>query len=85
MFVTYVIYSRELNRYYTGNSNDLERRLKEHNSGRNSATRGGFPWEIVFSEQFQSREEAVQLEFQIKKRGVRRFLQDRGVVMPTAS
>ncbi len=85
MFTTYILYSKIINSYYTGHSNDLERRMKEHNSGRNSTTRKGVPWIVVFTVEFQTRGEAVQLEYKIKKRGAKRYLEDNGVVTPSAS
>jgi putative endonuclease len=32
MFVVYIIYSKKLNRYYIGTTDDFERRYAEHNS-----------------------------------------------------
>jgi putative endonuclease len=36
---------------YVGISNDLNRRLKEHNAGKNRYTKAYAPWRIVYSEE----------------------------------
>ncbi len=40
MWVFYVLRSEATRRYYIGHTCDLERRLREHNSGQTKATRG---------------------------------------------
>jgi len=53
--------------YYTGYSNDVEKRLDAHNSGKGAKyTRSRRPCEIVFTEQFASKSEAMKRECQIK-------------------
>jgi len=69
MFHTYILQSQRTHRYYTGFTEDLEARLKEHNSGENKSTRYGIPWRVVHAEQFATRKEAMQRERQIKNRG----------------
>jgi len=76
MYYTYILYSGTLNEYYTGHSQDLSRRLEEHNRGKSQSSAKGLPWTLVFSSEFHSRSEAVRLEIQIKKRGAKRYLLD---------
>lgn len=54
---------------YTGYSTDLDRRLKEHNSGKKGAkyTRAHLPVELAYSEEFGSASEAKVREAEIKK------------------
>lgn len=54
---------------YTGWTNCLEKRLKAHNSGRNSAkyTKTKRPVSLVYYEGFFTKEEAMQREYQIKQ------------------
>ena len=79
MFFVYILYSRSLKKYYVGQTNDLERRLIEHNSGQTIYSSRGIPWELVCQEEKTSRSDAMQLEMKIKKRGIGRYLQDRGI------
>jgi putative endonuclease len=69
-FSVYILYSKSADKYYIGHTNDIHRRLKEHNDP--SATTGKFcakngPWELCFTEEgFSCRAEAMNREKQIK-------------------
>ncbi|NLA82757.1 MAG: GIY-YIG nuclease family protein [Clostridiaceae bacterium] len=53
---------------YTGWTKDIDRRLQEHNQGIGARyTRGRHPVELLFLEEFASKEEAMSREFAIKK------------------
>lgn len=53
---------------YTGWTNDIEKRLKDHNSGRGAKyTRGRLPAELVHLEIFATKEEAMSREYEIKR------------------
>jgi putative endonuclease len=75
-FHTYILFSHSRNKFYIGSTNNLQRRLSEHNSGQNLSTKFGIPWNLIFSEEFLSKAEAIRLEKKIKKRGAKRFLDD---------
>lgn len=66
MFYVYIIWSEELDRYYTGSTNNVEKRLKEHNRGKSRFTKKGIPWKLVKVEEFTSRQQAYKREFEIK-------------------
>ncbi|AYD41230.1 GIY-YIG nuclease family protein [Clostridium fermenticellae] len=54
--------------FYTGYTNDLEKRIKTHNSGRGAKyTRCRLPVRIVYSEAYESRSEAMKREYFIKQ------------------
>lgn len=54
--------------YYCGWTNDLEKRLKSHNSGKGSKyTRTRLPVELIYSESFDTKEEAMSREWHIKQ------------------
>jgi len=55
-----------LGKFYVGSTGNIEDRLERHNQGRSKFTKGGIPWELVYTEAFQSRPEAVRRERQIK-------------------
>ena len=53
---------------YTGWTNDLEKRLKAHNSGTASKyTRTRLPAELVYFEEWESKEAAMSREWHIKR------------------
>jgi putative endonuclease len=76
----YILQSESSGRYYCGSTDSVERRLRQHNDpdyrGTKTTKRFGGPWKLVWKEAHTSRAEAMGKEKQIKKRGIRRFLQD---------
>ena len=66
LWYTYVIKSSTSGRHYIGSTNNFERRLEEHNLGKNKSTRSGVPWDVIYTEQFKTRTDAVKREFKIK-------------------
>jgi putative endonuclease len=74
MSYIYVIMTNNFNRYYIGVTNDLNRRLGEHNEGLNKSTRGK-EWILVYIEGYISRSFAERREQQLKRNGrMRQFL-----------
>ena len=71
----YILFSESLQQYYIGSTQDLTKRLNDHNSGWSKHTSKGTPWILVYSEAFTTRTEALRKENIIKKRGAKRFLQ----------
>lgn len=58
--------------YYTGWTNDIEKRVKTHNEGKGAKyTKTRRPVTLVYYESFQTKEEAMRREWEIKqmKRG----------------
>jgi putative endonuclease len=66
MFSTYILWSESLQRFYIGQTDDLDARLAYHNAGHVKSTRAGRPWQRVYHETFDTRSEAVRRERQIK-------------------
>lgn len=53
---------------YTGYTNDLEKRVKAHNTGNGAKyTRSRGPVELVYYEEYATREEAMSREWHIKQ------------------
>lgn len=53
---------------YTGWTNDLQARLKAHNSGKGAKyTKNRLPVELVYFEEFSTKEEAMSREWHIKR------------------
>jgi putative endonuclease len=74
MYYTYVIKSVSHDFYYKGHCEKLEERLKQHNSGMTESIRPYVPYEIVYFEEFLTREEAIKREKYFKSSAGRRFL-----------
>jgi putative endonuclease len=77
MYVTYIVFSSKIKRFYTGHTEDFERRLQEHNRGKTPGMAKGVPWKLIYLKELPSRKEAMKLEKFIKKRGAARFLNDK--------
>ena len=67
MSYVYVLRSCKNGRLYVGTTNDLNRRLREHNAGRSKSTKGWRPFELVYSEQFASLSQARKKEWLLKR------------------
>ena len=52
---------------YVGWSNDVVRRLKQHNSGKGARTTRGRTWVLLHSEWFASKREAMSREWHLKR------------------
>lgn len=76
MYFVYIIYSIKLDNYYVGTTDNVERRLEEHNSKKylNSFTTKGIPWELRLSYLCVSSEKAYALERFIKRMKSRKFI-----------
>jgi putative endonuclease len=73
-YFTYILQSKKDNRYYIGSTSDIDRRLKEHNSGKTKSLRYRRPLILVYFEEYESRGLAENREKQIKSyKGGRAF------------
>jgi putative endonuclease len=74
MFFVYVLYSKKYNRFYTGMSIDVLKRLKQHNLRQNKSTKAYIPWKLIYTEEFESRPEARKKEKYLKSGVGREFI-----------
>ncbi|MBI2639516.1 MAG: GIY-YIG nuclease family protein [Candidatus Sungbacteria bacterium] len=77
MFYTYVIQSKKSKRWYTGSSNDLRKRFKQHNQGKSTWTRSESPWTLIYYEACLSENDARSREKYLKTGMGRRYLKNR--------
>jgi putative endonuclease len=73
-FYVYILYSNEINKYYVGQSDDVDERLKSHLAGISGYTSVAADWKITYTETFVTREEAIKRENQIKRKKSRKTL-----------
>jgi predicted GIY-YIG superfamily endonuclease len=59
---------------YVGMSRDVDRRLREHNSGRSKYTSGHIPWIVIYTERYEGTAEARSREKYLKTSAGRRYL-----------
>ena len=79
LVTVYILFSHIKRRFYVGQTDDVELRLKRHNGGLVRSTKSGIPWKRLWLREVATRSEALKLERKIKKRGIRRFLEDLGI------
>jgi putative endonuclease len=69
MYYFYILRCQD-NSLYCGQTNNLARRVKEHNFDKNKSAkylRGRLPVELVYKEEFKTLREAMQREIEVKK------------------
>jgi putative endonuclease len=75
-YSVYILYSKALVRYYIGSTSNIEYRLQQHNKPHKRYTNSGQPWIIVYSEQFDSKKEALIRERFIKEKKSKKFIRN---------
>lgn len=67
MHYVYLLKSQKDQKFYIGQTSDLERRLMEHNAGRVTSTKQRCPFDLVGTECYRTQSEARWREYQLKK------------------
>ena len=67
MYYVYLIESLKNGRYYIGQTDDIDKRIKRHNQGRNISTKAYIPWKLKWWKEFETRSVAVRAETKIKR------------------
>ena len=75
MYTVYILYSKTSDQYYVGYTNDISRRLSEHNRKKGKFTDCGIPWELKYTEIYATRKEAQKRETYIKSRKSRQYIE----------
>lgn len=75
MWSVYVLKSLRNGRLYTGSTNDVQRRLTEHNSGHSKYTSLTKPFKLVYQEAYETRLEARRRELFLKTEKGRELLE----------
>jgi len=65
-FYVYILFSEGHDKFYVGQTNNVEARLKRHNSGRSKYTKPYIPWLMICSIEKESRAQAMELERKLK-------------------
>jgi len=69
MYYVYILKSSSVDSFYIGYTNDLRRRLYEHNVGLSKSTRGKSPWVLIYYEAYRDKEDAIVRERRLKRYG----------------
>ena len=76
MFDIYAIYNSNSDKFYIGQTENLEYRLKLHNEHAFKGYTSRFPgqWELIYKESVATRQEALMREKQLKSARGREFI-----------
>jgi putative endonuclease len=65
-YKVYFLESEVRERYYIGCTQDVGKRLEEHNLGKTKSTKPYRPWKVIYSEKFSDKREAYKREWHLK-------------------
>ncbi|MBI5326801.1 MAG: GIY-YIG nuclease family protein [Deltaproteobacteria bacterium] len=77
MYYTYILQSKKDENFYTGYTNNLKKRVKEHNSGKVLATKNRVPLELVYYEACLNQQDATHREKYLKTAWGKRYVKSR--------
>tara|TARA_B100000035_G_C20644936_1_gene398347 strand:- start:280 stop:525 length:246 start_codon:yes stop_codon:yes gene_type:complete len=74
-FYVYLIktVNSKINKSYVGYTNDLQNRLKKHNSNKGAKSTKGHMWKLVYKKKFDKKVDAMSYEYSLKKDRKRRL------------
>jgi putative endonuclease len=75
VYYVYILRSLQNASFYKGITNNLKRRVQEHNNGEENATKKYTPWELVWYCEKKNKSEAVVLERKLKNLSRKRLEQ----------
>jgi len=56
-FIVYILYSESKDKYYIGSCADISICLTQYNTGRNTSTKSGIPWRLVYTDEVNTLQE----------------------------
>ena len=77
MFYTYVIKGKKDGEWYTGSTNNLRKRFKEHNNNKVFSTKKKGPFELIYYEACINEQDARTREKYLKSGMGKRYLRNR--------
>ena len=73
MYYVYILQSQFDNSFYIGYSQDVNKRLLQHNNGESKYTAGKRPWQLVYFETYHSKTDALKREKFLKRQRNKSF------------
>jgi putative endonuclease len=74
-FYFYVLQSETSGRFYTGHTENLSKRIFEHNNQRTPSTKNRGPWVLFHSEEYPTRSDAARREREVKRMKSRGYIE----------
>lgn len=76
-YFVYVLLSEKDGRFYTGYTEDVERRVKDHNNGRVFSTKYRRPFSLIYYEVSFNLDDALKREKYLKSTYGKRYIKNR--------
>ena len=74
MYIVYLIQHSETEQIYVGKTNNLKRRLSEHNKNKQYSTkRKSGEWKLIYAEAYRDKNDASDRELKLKHHGTSLF------------
>ena len=77
MYYTYVLLSHKDKKFYTGYTNNLDNRIKEHNNGKVLSTSYRRPFDLIYYEVCFDEKDAIKREKYLKSTWGKRYIRNR--------
>ena len=77
MYYVYIIESKKEKELYIGYTSNLQKRIKEHNSGKSKSTKRYMPWKLIYYEACLNENDAKRRERYLKTSQGRRMIKRR--------
>tara|TARA_B100001750_G_C15087899_1_gene389214 strand:- start:274 stop:519 length:246 start_codon:yes stop_codon:yes gene_type:complete len=63
----------KIKKTYVGYTNNLVKRLKNHNNSKGAKSTKGFSWQIIFKKKFLNKSKAMSFEYTLKQNRKKRL------------
>ena len=77
MFYTYILISKKDNKFYVGYTEDLKRRIEQHNNGKVKSTQHRRPLELIYYEACLNQKDAIHREKYLKTNFGKKYIRNR--------
>ena len=69
IYYVYLLLSKKLSKYrsYVGYTNNIEKRLKLHNTSKGAKFTKGAKWEVIYLKKYNDKKKAMREEYKLKK------------------
>jgi len=74
-FHTYILRSESTGQFYVGHTENLTKRIFEHNNNRTTSIKNRGPWKLFYSEVFDTPSDATGREREIKRMKSRNYIE----------
>ncbi len=75
VFEVYIIFSRLIDRYYIGHTQNIDDRIMRHTNSGSKSTKKASDWVLKYTEKHETRSSAMKREMEIKRKKSRKYIE----------